>query len=131
VGANGTHDVADFRLGSTAACDRTQPFLDVNTPFIGGFNGVGYGPNSFADVYDTASVGTMRYDALQAVLQKRASGGLQGQIAYTWGKCMTDNVGIMAPTARIPRPQVPSPIGRISMIPNRIGRAATMIPARS
>jgi len=71
-----------------------------NTSFIGGFNGVdsggnslGYGPNSFADVYDTASVGTMRYDALQAVLQKRASRGLEGQIAYTWGKCMTNNSG--------------------------------------
>jgi hypothetical protein len=80
VGANGTHDVADFRLGSTAACDRTQPFLDVNTPFIGGFNGVGYGPNSFADVYDTASVGTMRYDALQAVYKSAPAEGCKARL---------------------------------------------------
>jgi hypothetical protein len=86
VGQKVTHLVVPLDLG------QLQLGTD-NTPFIGGFNGVGYGPNSFADVYDTASVGTMRYDALQAVLQKRASRGLQGQIAYTWGKCMTDNSG--------------------------------------
>jgi hypothetical protein len=93
VGQKVTHLVVPLDLG------QLQPGTD-NTPFIGGFNGVdsggnslGYGPNSFADVYDTASVGTMRYDALQAVLQKRASRGLEGQIAYTWGKCMTNNSG--------------------------------------
>jgi carboxypeptidase family protein len=93
VGQKVTHLVVPLDLG--------QLQLGTgNTPFIGGFNGVdsggnslGYGPNSFADVYDTASVGTMRYDALQAVLQKRVSHGLEGQLAYTWGKCMTDNSG--------------------------------------
>ncbi|HWO37078.1 MAG TPA: carboxypeptidase regulatory-like domain-containing protein [Candidatus Acidoferrum sp.] len=93
VGQKVTHLVVPLDLG--------QLQLGTgNTAFIGGFNGVdsgghslGYGPNSFADVYDTASVGTMRYDALQAVLQKRASRGLEGQIAYTWGKCMTNNSG--------------------------------------
>ena len=35
----------------------------------------------------------MRYDALQATLQKRFSNGLQGQIAYTYSKCMTDSIG--------------------------------------
>ena len=71
VGQKVTHLVVPLDLG------QLQLGTD-NTPFIGGFNGVdaggnslGYGPNSFADVYDTASVGTMRYDALQAVLQKR------------------------------------------------------------
>ena len=93
VGQKVTHLVVPLDLG------QLQLGTD-NTRFIGGFNGVdsggtslGYGPNSFADVYDTASVGTMRYDALQAVLQKRSSGGLEGQIAYTWGKCMTNNSG--------------------------------------
>ena len=93
VGQKVTHLVVPLDLG--------QLQLGTgNTPFIGGFNGVdsggnslGYGPNSFADVYDTASVGTMRYDALQAVLQKHVSSGLEGQIAYTWGKCMTNNSG--------------------------------------
>jgi hypothetical protein len=93
VGQKATHLVVPLDLG--------QLVLGTNnTPFIGGFNGVdssgaslGYGPNNFADVYDTASVGTMRYDALQAVLKKHASGGLEGQISYTWGKCMTNNSG--------------------------------------
>jgi hypothetical protein len=93
VGQKVTHLVVPLDLG--------QLQLGTgNTPFLGGFNGVdsggnslGYGPNSFADVYDTASVGTMRYDALQAVLQKHVSSGLEGQIAYTWGKCMTNNSG--------------------------------------
>jgi hypothetical protein len=35
----------------------------------------------------------MRYDALQATLQKRFSNGIQGQIAYTYSKCMTDSIG--------------------------------------
>ena len=86
VGQKVTHLVVPLDLG--------QLQLGTgNTPFIGGFNGTGYGPNNFADVYDTASVGTMRYDALQAVLQKRTSGGLEGQISYTFGKCMTNNSG--------------------------------------
>jgi len=35
----------------------------------------------------------MDYNALQAVLQKRMSTGLQGQVAYTYSKCMTDSGG--------------------------------------
>ena len=34
-----------------------------------------------------------KYNALQAVLQKRMSNGLQGQLAYTWSKCMTNSPG--------------------------------------
>ncbi len=41
----------------------------------------------------TASVGVMNYNALQVVLQKRYSNGLQGQIAYTWSHCLTNNSG--------------------------------------
>jgi Carboxypeptidase regulatory-like domain len=98
VGQKATHLVVPLDLG--------QNQLDgASTPYIGGYNGPqttdsagnvtggGFGPNSFADVYDTASVGTMRYDALQAVLQKRTSWGLEGQIAYTFGKCMTNSSG--------------------------------------
>src|SRR5580700_5681439 len=93
VGQKVTHLVVPLDLGQLQLGTN-------NTPLIGGFNGVdsggnslGYGPNSFADVYDTASVGTKRYDGLQAVLQKHASRGLEGQVAYTWGKCMTNNSG--------------------------------------
>jgi hypothetical protein len=34
-----------------------------------------------------------KYNALQAVLQKRMSNGLQAQVAYTWSKCMTNSPG--------------------------------------
>ena len=86
VGQKVTHLVVPLDLGQLQLGTN-------NTPFIGGYNGTGYGPNNFADVYDTASASTMRYDALQAVLQERVSGGLEGQISYTWGKCMTNNSG--------------------------------------
>ena len=33
------------------------------------------------------------YNALQAVLQKRLSSGLQAQVAYTWSKCMSNSPG--------------------------------------
>jgi hypothetical protein len=33
------------------------------------------------------------YNALQAVLQKRMSKGLQGQVSYTWSKCMSNSPG--------------------------------------
>jgi len=98
VGQKATHLVVPLDLGQ-------NQLNGASTPYIGGYNGPqitdssgaviggGYGPNAFADVYDTASIGTMRYDALQAVLQKRASNGLEGQISYTWGKCMTNSSG--------------------------------------
>ena len=44
-------------------------------------------------VSGTASEGFQTYHALQAVLQKRMSNGLQGQLAYTWSHCMSNNSG--------------------------------------
>ncbi|HKU19487.1 MAG TPA: TonB-dependent receptor [Terriglobales bacterium] len=49
--------------------------------------------SDLSQISGTASVGNMRYNALQAVLQKRYSQGLQFQVAYTYSKCMTDNSG--------------------------------------
>ncbi len=46
-----------------------------------------------SQISGTASVGEMKYDALQAVFQKRYSQGLNYQVAYTFSKCMTDNSG--------------------------------------
>ena len=34
-----------------------------------------------------------KYNALQAVLQKRMSTGLEAQVAYTWSKCMSNSPG--------------------------------------
>jgi hypothetical protein len=44
-------------------------------------------------VSGTASTGFATYNALQAVLQKRVSNGLEGQVAYTWSHCLTNNSG--------------------------------------
>ena len=41
----------------------------------------------------TMSNASQRYDALQAVLQKRTSHGLQGQLSYSWAKCLSDSPG--------------------------------------
>jgi len=49
--------------------------------------------SELSQISGTASIGNMRYDGLQVTLQKRLSGGLQGQIAYTYSKCMTDSIG--------------------------------------
>src|SRR5215469_6290427 len=44
-------------------------------------------------VSGTASTGYMHYNALQAVFQQRLSNGLEGQVAYTWSHCLTNNSG--------------------------------------
>jgi hypothetical protein len=44
-------------------------------------------------VSGTSSTGYMTYNALQAVLQQRFSNGLEGQVAYTWSHCLTNNSG--------------------------------------
>ena len=49
--------------------------------------------NVLSNVSGTASVGYMRYNSLQAVLQKRIANGLEGQVAYTWSHCLTNNSG--------------------------------------
>jgi hypothetical protein len=53
-------------------------------------------PSLLADistVSGTSSTGYMHYDALQSVLQHRLSNGLEGQVAYTWSHCLTNNSG--------------------------------------
>jgi hypothetical protein len=77
----------------------------VTYPLIGGQNPVGtiidgvattaptYGPNGFGNVKNTASVGNMNYNALQAVLNKRYSHGLETQVSYSYEKCMTNDDG--------------------------------------
>jgi Carboxypeptidase regulatory-like domain len=77
----------------------------VTYPLIGGQNPVGtvingvtttsltYGPNGLGNVKNTASVGNMNYNALQVVLQKRFSHGLEAQVSYSFQKCMTNDDG--------------------------------------
>jgi hypothetical protein len=56
----------------------------------------GDGPQLLSEistVSGTQSNGRMMYNALQAVLQKSESKGLQYQVAYTFAKCMSNNSG--------------------------------------
>jgi TonB dependent receptor-like, beta-barrel len=48
---------------------------------------------NIAEISGTESNGNMRYDALQSVLRKRFSGGLQYQVAYTFSKAMANSSG--------------------------------------
>jgi hypothetical protein len=49
--------------------------------------------NKIGTISGTSSTGYMNYNAMQAVLQKRLSNGLEGQVAYTWSHCLTNNSG--------------------------------------
>ena len=49
--------------------------------------------SELGQVSGTASVGSMNYNSMQAVLQKRYANGLQGQVSYTWSHCFTTNSG--------------------------------------
>jgi hypothetical protein len=77
----------------------TQGVLQANgkvapSPYLGGPNPKGgWGPNQIGQVKLTASVGKMRYNALQAVLQKRYGHGLETQVSYTYSKCLTNSSG--------------------------------------
>jgi hypothetical protein len=48
---------------------------------------------NIGQISGTESNGNQRYDALQATLQKRFSGGLQANVAYTYSKAMADSSG--------------------------------------
>ena len=49
--------------------------------------------NDIGQISGTASNGNQSYNALQAVLLKRFSNGLEYSVAYTYSKCMTDSSG--------------------------------------
>ena len=49
--------------------------------------------NDLSNVSGTASVGFMTYSALQTLITKRIANGLEGQLAYTWSHCLTNNSG--------------------------------------
>jgi hypothetical protein len=49
--------------------------------------------SSGGTVSGTQSNGRMMYNALQAVLQKTLSHGLEAQVSYTFAKCMSNNTG--------------------------------------
>jgi len=106
VGQHGTHlmvpewlSQAALTPSGTSTCTAADANKVVHTapcnyPYIGGQNSDGtFGPNHLGNVKLTNSNGNMKYNALQAVLQKRYSKGLDAQVSYTYSKCMTDNSG--------------------------------------
>jgi hypothetical protein len=95
VGQVGTHLMVPFSYGQlltapnsacgTPPCTAPSPFFAANEELAGLI-----GDNN---VSGTQSNGRMTYNALQAVLQKTMSHGLQAQLSYTYGKCMTNSTG--------------------------------------
>ncbi len=70
-------------LGNPALTDSNGNLLSADN------NGI----NEGATISGTKSNGNMEYNSLQAVLQKEMSHGLQGQLSYTYSKCMSDSTG--------------------------------------
>jgi len=93
VGQHGTHLMVPMpylqkQLLPNSSC--TAPPCVVPSAYLAGNPAL---QSDLSQVSGTASVGSMKYHALQAVLQKRYSSGLQYQVAYTFSKCTTDNSG--------------------------------------
>jgi hypothetical protein len=96
VGQRGTHLMVPFDYAqrtllsnsscSTPPCTAASPYFAANPTL---YNVLG----ASAQVSGTKSNGTMRYNSLQAVLQKEISQGLQYQVSYTFSKCMSDSTG--------------------------------------
>ena len=93
VGQHGTHLMVPTPylqrvfLGSNCS----KPPCTARSVFFGG--NPAFQSDIATVVSGTASIGEMKYDALQAVFQKRYASGLEYQVAYTYSKCMTDNSG--------------------------------------
>jgi hypothetical protein len=92
VGQHGIHEMVPTpylqkRLNGEAGCT-TAPTCPSTY-----FSGNPAFQSDISQISGTASTGSSNYHALQAVLQKRYSSGLQYQVAYTFSRCRTDNSG--------------------------------------
>jgi hypothetical protein len=95
VGQVGNHLMVPFSYGQLVAepntacgkppCTAPSPYFAANETLAGIIGD--------ANVSGTQSNGRMMYNALQAVLQKTMGHGLQYQVSYTFGKCMSNNTG--------------------------------------
>ena len=64
------------------------------SPYLSGNPAMGTNSNPIiAQISGTESNANMVYHALQVILRKRLSQGLQYQVAYTYSKCMTNSIG--------------------------------------
>jgi len=73
--------------GSLYLADNPQ----FNTPNCGTAGNPICGAETLAGTNESNS--DQSYNALQAVLQKRMGNGLEGQVSYTWSKCMSNSPG--------------------------------------
>lgn len=70
-----------------------SPGVTAPSPYLSGNPSLVASLGKTGQISGTASNGDQTYHALQAVMQKRLSDGLQYSIAYTWSKCMSDAIG--------------------------------------
>jgi hypothetical protein len=111
VGQIGTHLMVPFSYGqlvaqpntacSTPPCTAPSPYFAANQQLAGLIGD--------ANVSGTQSNGRMTYNALQAVLQKTMSHGLQAQLSYTYAKCMTNNSGYYGTWSNVKQSTTASP----------------------
>jgi Carboxypeptidase regulatory-like domain len=100
VGQTAYHLMVPFFYGQPVAQPATscgKPPCTSPSPFFANGDGpaliAAINPTGGGTISGTQSNGRMMYNALQAVFQKSQSHGLQYQVAYTYGKCMTNNSG--------------------------------------
>jgi len=91
VGQYGTHLMVPmpYSQRQLLGVDSSGTPITAPSPYLSGNPAL----QNIAQISGTESNGNMRYDALQADLQKRFSQGLQFNVAYTYSKCMTDSIG--------------------------------------
>ncbi len=95
IGQLGTHLVVPLSL--------LQKQLNANgtlspSPYLAG------NPGLLAQIgraVNSASVGRQSYNALQAVVDKHLSNGLEGQVAYTYSHCLTNNTGYYGDSGQV------------------------------
>jgi hypothetical protein len=102
VGQRGTHLMVPFDYAqrvllpnsacATPPCTAPSPYFSANPTLYSVLGNPAQGGEG-ATVSGTKSNGNMRYNALQAVLQKQMTHGLQYQVSYTFSKCMSDSTG--------------------------------------
>lgn len=102
VGQKGIHLMVPFDFAQrellpnsscgTPPCTAPSPYFAKNMDLYTVLGNPGLGGEG-AYVSGTKSNGNMEYNSLQAILQKDASHGLQGQLSYTFSKCMSDSTG--------------------------------------
>jgi len=116
VGQHGT-DLLNFedlaqRIGLNAAGTIAKPGQLIVNQMAGPYLGGGYTPCDMASLSTCGAAGSLyqadqggalaganmsnsnqSYNSLQAVLEKRMGSGLQGQVAYTYSKCLSNSPG--------------------------------------